>query len=255
MLPFEEERALIKTAQQGCTRSRNKLYLVHKNYIRTIVKRYSGPSVELEDLIQAGALGFMLSVDKFDLQVSSHGRIGQYASFRIRDEVFKLINQSTHGLRIYQTKPEKKVFSNLGRYTDDAGTLSSDSAKCMASELNVSLKDIHTIQLRLLANNKRLILNDEEIGDDANSPCKVVIDQCEREYNKKVIAESLDSLSELEAIVFKARNIHEQYKRPTFRQIGEELGVTFQRVCQLEKNAIKKIHNKVSEKIDMRVAA
>jgi RNA polymerase sigma-32 factor len=251
MLEKEYELELIKKAQSGSESAKSILYTHHEKFIRSFVKNYHsyGGGISNEDLFQHALIGFLDSIDKYKL--SSEARLSTYSKHRMRSEIFNYLNTQQKGLKIFTTKGMKKVFSNLGKYRRSGDYITLQEAKLMSKELDVSLKEIFEVEKRLCLKAASYELDsDDEVcladvltksDDGEDNPENIIAsDQyslCINEELKRVIDE-LDSRKK--SIILKRFFVKDKNKK-SLKEISEEFGVSFQRIKQLEVEAIKKM--------------
>jgi RNA polymerase sigma factor FliA len=229
--------------------SRDEMILKYTPLIKYIAHRLAmrlPPHVSVEDLMSAGVIGLMDALTKFDPEKKVQFKT--YAEFRIKgamldelrslDWVSRSIRQKAAQLeKAYQTLEKKR-----GRAVDDEEVaqemgLSLDSYYHMVNEVNgVFLLDIDNLR------NKLPKLPEEDL-------INLLIDEKEKqplhllglEELKRVLAEAIDELSPKEKTVISLY----YYEELTLKEIGEVLGFTESRICQIHAKAILKLRTKI----------
>ena len=258
-MELHKERELIAQAQGGCQKAKTALYLEYENYLRVIARKYYRQGLDLKELTQCAAVGFMSGLYRFDASKSDTATLGQFSSFRIRDEIFNYINMNDQGVRLYKTKGEKKAFCNMSKYEDKNGGLSKDSVRTMVSELNITEDEARRTHNRLKLRNE--VDSDpnsslDNMSSHAATPEEIVLSELENQHTKNAISSALGGLTELQRNILKARYEQTSNKRLTLKELGDQLNVSFQRVGQVEKAAIKKMKSSLLEKhADLGLAA
>src|SRR5262245_23654458 len=98
ILTNQEEAALVRRAQSGDDRARERLVQLNIRLVYRIARRYRCRSLTLEDLAQEGIIGFLVAVDRFDLTQGC--RLGTYASHWIRQSIARAIEHNDRLIRL-----------------------------------------------------------------------------------------------------------------------------------------------------------
>jgi RNA polymerase primary sigma factor len=98
LLTNHEEAALIRRAQQGDDRARERLIDVNMRLVYSIARRYRCRSLMLEDLVQEGVIGLLVAIDRFDFTQGC--RLGTYASHWIRQSIARAIEHNDRLIRL-----------------------------------------------------------------------------------------------------------------------------------------------------------
>jgi RNA polymerase primary sigma factor len=98
LLSGREEAALIRRAQQGDDRARERLIEVNMRLVYSIARRYRCRSLTLDDLVQEGVIGMLVAIDRFDFTQGC--RLGTYASHWIRQSIARAIEHNDRLIRL-----------------------------------------------------------------------------------------------------------------------------------------------------------
>ncbi len=257
MLSYEERHLLHKDVQNG-NRDRRRLIEANLRLVVSVARKYAGRGISLLDLIQEGNFGLLRAVDRFDYH-KGH-RFSTYATWWIRQAITRAIADQSRTIRLpvhmveavgKMTQASHKLQQELGR---------DPSAEEIAERMQVSPDKVRqiisaaqqTISLEMPIGEEE----DAALGDiieDRNSvaPAEAASHQLLREE----IASMLSGLTLRERKVIQLRyGLEDGYNR-TLAELGEELGVSRERVRQIEAEALDKLraakeHRRLKEYLD-----
>ena len=252
-LTAEEEKTLAKLAKEGSESAKKILIKCNLKLVVNLAKKmlHTG-NLSIADLIQEGNIGLITAVDKFNYKLGY--RFSTYASWWIKQAMFKAISEQSHGMKIPVYIQEtiakyKKLKSEMERNGNDTV-----SAEKVAEKMNM---DAEKINLYLNAFCKMLSLDGdfENQNQDSLSLSEVIEDknasaQETAEYNalSNDINSILNTLKERECKVIKMRFGLGDEQRQTLEEIGKLYGVTKECIRQTEARALKKLkNNRLSE--------
>ena len=236
-------------------RERNDLIVEYAPLVKFVANRIAmrvPPSVSLDDLISAGIMGLLDAVDRFD--PSRQVQFKTYAEFRIRgailDELRSMdwVPRSTRKKIHDMEKAVTAVEGRLKRPADDSE---------IAEEMDIDVDSYYGILNK--ARGVELLSLDEYLKDDRdNSESKKTFKSLIRGNDdlgdhimaselKRVIAESLETLTEKEQMVLSLY----YYDELTLREIGEVLDLTESRISQIHTKAVIKLRPKLKSYYDM----
>lgn len=234
---------------------RNDLIVEYAPLVKFVANRIAmrvPPSVSLDDLVSAGIMGLLDAVDRFD--PSRQVQFKTYAEFRIRgailDELRSMdwVPRSTRKKIHDMEKAITAVEGRLKRPADDSE---------IAEEMDIDVDTYYGILNK--ARGVELLSLDEYLKDDRdNSESKKTFKSLIRGNDdlgdhimaselKRVIAESLETLSEKEQMVLSLY----YYDELTLREIGEVLDLTESRISQIHTKAVIKLRPKLKSYCDM----
>lgn len=244
----EEQRLLIEFKQKGNLQAAQKLITSHLRLAAKIAMSYRNYGLPLADLVSEANIGLMQAVKKFDL--SKKVRLSTYAIWWIRAAINDFILRSWSLVKIGTVAAQKKLFYNLNKIKARLGIyenkeLSPENVKTIANELVVDEKDVIEMNQRLHADASLNV----EVGDDQpQERMNLLVDarenieqrlanRQESAYKQKVLQECLAKLDEREQCVIKSRMLTEM--PVTLEQLGEQFGISRERVRQIEKKAME----------------
>ena len=253
-LSQEEEKAIAKLIKEGSEEA--KIILIQSNLklVVTIAKKmlHSG-NLAITDLIQEGNLGLIAAVDKFNYKLGY--RFATYASWWIKQAMFKAISEQSHSMTIpvYVQETISKYSKIKAEMEQNLNT--NITTEKVAQKMNI---DAEKINLYLNAFCKMLSLDGDFEGNGQSelSLSEVIEDknasaQTDAEYNNLTddIKSLLSTLKDRESFVIKRRFGLCDEQRQTLEEIGNIFGVTKECIRQTEARALKKLKNNNLSKI------
>lgn len=234
--------------------------LIQKN-LRFVVKvamGYRKYGVPVNDLIQEGNLGLIRAVEKFD--PSRGTRLISYAVWWIKAYIQSYIIQTWSLVRIGTTQAQRRLFYKLPKALAEGrldGETQDEQIHRLAEELRTRPKDV--VMMMKAMRGRDLSLDaplDEEGGasfvdrvEDAGAgPEELVAEREDAAHRKALLEEAIAKLGEREQKIIRLR--HGGEKGLTLRQVGEELGISRERVRQLEAQALRKLRTLVGHRYE-----
>ncbi len=257
VLTEDEERQLVRDFQEkGDLQAAQKLITSHLRLAAKIALTYRHYGLPMADIVSEANIGLMQAVKKFDLD--KNVRLATYAMWWIKAAINDFILRSWSLVKIGTVAAQKKLFYNLNRIKAQLGLyehkeLEPSVVKKIANELVVDEQDVIEMNQRL-GGDKSLNV---AAGDDGDAEkIDFLIDgrqniegsyalKEERNLRKKILMDSLGSLNEREQYIVKTRMLTEEPE--TLEDIGAKLGVSRERVRQIEKKAFEHLSAAVKE--------
>lgn len=250
VLSAEEEYMLAnRFRDHGDLTAAKKLISAHLRLAAKIAFSYRFYGLPLEDLISEANIGLMQAVKRFEPDKGN--RLSTYAVWWIKAAVNEFILKSWSLVRIGTIAAQKRLFYNLrkikarlGLYGDSS--LDADSIKEISQDLNVSEEDVTAMDMRLngdvslntpvfddgYAERQDFLTDETNIEDD-------LADRQESDIRLQLLAQAMNKLNEREKIIVQARRLSEN--PDTLDALGERLGISRERVRQIENRAIEKM--------------
>lgn len=235
------------------TEAAKKLVLSHLRFVVKVAKGYAGYGLQLADLIQEGNIGLMKAVKRFN---PHHGvRLVSFAVHWIKSEIHEYIIKNWKIVKVATTKAQRKLFFNLRSMKKRLGWFNSQEIKEVAQALNVPVKEVKEMEARLNAHDASLDYHTGELTEDAPinntapalsledkslDPALLQEQSSWQQQSIKNLYESMMQLSEREQLVVKARWLNHGTKE-TLTALAKKLGVSAERIRQIEANAFKKL--------------
>ncbi len=245
LLEEAEERELGKRIAAGDESARERLAEGNLRLVVSLAKHYVGRGVQLLDLIQEGNIGLMHAAEKYDY--TKENRFSTYASWWIKEAMQRAIDQQSREIRV-----PVHVAENMKRVQKAAKELQQELGRDAAPEEiakklgNLTEEDVKNI-LTYLQNPVSL---ETPVGEDGeNSLGDMVEDKREATpeeamnvlVEQEEVKELLEQLSDREQQVIRLRYGLGNEKTHTLEEIGDILGVTRERVRQIEARAMEKL--------------
>ncbi len=260
LLTQEEETELAQRYRKyNDLAAAHRLVTANLRFVVKIAGEYRGYKMRMMDLIQEGNLGLMRAVKKFD---PGRGyRLISYAVWWIRAYIQDYIIRTWSLVKVGTTQLQKKLFFKLGKVRGFLDGDEFDTAEINAlsdsSEEDAKVRDFcQRLNARDFSLNRALSDGDTtylEMLADENSDQEQLLLEEETEINRrKLIDEALTQLTPREREVISRRFF--AAAAMTLQEVGDELGITRERVRQLESNALKKLARILGPKADMLVA-
>ena len=242
----------------------NALHELVRSYTRLVVSaaaKFRNYGLPMGDLIQEGNIGLMQAANRFEPEREL--RFSTYANWWIRSAMQDYILRNWSIVRTGTTAAQKSLFFNLRRLrgkierAKGAEGLNDEDRQKIARELQVNLKDVEEMEGRLSGSDNSLnatISDDGEeewqnfLKDDRPNPEDIVIGMKDAKTRSQWLQQALSTLSDREQKIIRDR--HLQYETVTLEDLGKELGVSKERVRQLEARAMEKLKAGLAGKID-----
>ncbi|WP_300301072.1 RNA polymerase factor sigma-32 [Ferrovibrio sp.] len=262
MLSEEEEISLARRWRvDGDQRAMQQLVTAYLRLVVATATRFRNYGLPMPDLIQEGNIGLMLAVNRFDPERGV--RFSTYASWWIRSSIQEYVLRNWSIVRSGTSAGQKALFFNLRWLRAKleragGGTMTLDSATRdeIATALKVSPADVTAMAQRLAARDHSLneTVGGEEGGDafqdflvdPGPNPEEIVSDKVDGGQRRAWLAESLKELSPREQLIIVERMLNDE--KATLEELGGRLGVTKERVRQIETKAFRKLQGAVQRR-------
>jgi RNA polymerase sigma-32 factor len=254
MLTAEEEQDLaLRLKTSNDLEAARQLVMSHLRFVVKVARGYSGYGLLQADLIQEGNIGLMKAVKRFDHTIGV--RLISFAVHWIRAEIHEFILRNWRIVKVATTKAQRKLFFNLRKASKKRGWFSEQEINTVAEELKVSHKAVREMEARLNHYDQSL----ETFGtDDENSiaPIDFLEDSSANpehllEHNdwqssqEEKLSYALELLDDRSKEILKQRWLNEE--KLTLHELAARYQISAERIRQLEKNALKKLRDAISE--------
>lgn len=237
----ERRRRLERIADEGRT-ARHALVEANLRFVMSVAMRYTPPAgMEMADIIQAGNTGLLMAVDKFD--PSTGNRLTSYAVHWIHQAIRKMLEKESRAIRL-----PADVHNNAVKIAQAINRTGDQSTESIVRETGLPVNKVDATRRA----DAPIASLDKPVSADINTPLYATLPApgadsgyaaVDRELNNLSAARLLEKamrecLTENERTVLTRRTAE---KPETLKAIGEDLGLTKERVRQIERAAKKKM--------------
>ncbi len=239
------------------------LHELVESYMRLVVStasRFRHYGLPMSDLVQEGVVGLMQAAARFEPERDV--RFSTYAAWWIRSAMQDFILRNWSVVRTGTTAAQKSLFFNLRRLRakiDDGRYASLDEAgkAYIAQELSVDVREVEAMEMRLMGGdqslNATIASSGEEawqdfLADDRPGPEEIVTGAHDGRQRSRWLALSLAELSERERTIIRERRLREDGR--TLEELGVRLGISKERVRQIEHRALQKLRSALMRRIN-----
>ncbi|MDD9933453.1 MAG: RNA polymerase factor sigma-32 [Myxococcales bacterium] len=257
LTPEEEKATALAYYEEGDVDAAARLVTANLRLVVKIAYEYRRAHKHLPDLIQEGSIGLMQAVKKFDPYKGV--KLSTYAAWWIRAYILRFILNNARLVKLGTTQAQRKLFFNLKKEKAKLAAMGIEpSPDVVAKRLNVSEDEVVQMDRRLAAGD--MSLDTPVRSGDESAPSRVdllpgsgarvddvVADAEMHELLTGKLHEFGESLEGKDARIFHARMLSEEPR--TLQQLGDEFGVSRERVRQLEKRLQGRLREYLQEQL------
>lgn len=246
LLTFEEERALANRIAAGDKEAVDIMVQHNLRLVVSIAKKYTGCGLSLLDLIQEGNTGLIEAAHKYD--VNKGFRFSTYATWWVRQKIGRALSDQSRSIRI-----PAHIAELVSRIKKVTGTLIQKLGRTPTEEELATVLGVEVDKIKIALDMSQAVSSlDVPVGDDeettvgdlqADKSAQNPMTNLITEANRQVIESVLATLNEREANVLRLRFGFDTDHAYTLEEIGEVLGVTRERVRQIEVKALRKMRH------------
>lgn len=258
LLTPEEEIILAKRIAKGDEKAREQMIKANLRLVVKIAREFEDFGVPLLDLINEGNIGLMKAVERFD--PTKGAKLSTYAAWWIKQSIRRALSNQSKTIRLPVHVGEKLLHMRRAsvRMQEELGREPTDEE--LAEELGMTRARVAHYRSAAI----RPASLDAPVGDDdAKRLGEIVEDEradtpyeeLEEKTNTDLIHELLNTLPDREARILRERFGLAGDSEKTLEEIGEEFGVTRERIRQIQNIALNKLRKMIEQRETVRMAA
>jgi len=259
-LERDEERALaVAWKERGDRAALHKLTSAHMRLVIAIATRFRHYGLPVADLVQEGHVGLLEAAARFAPE--REVRFSTYATWWIRASIQDYVLRNWSIVRGGTSSTQKALFFNLrrlrARLARDPHAATGEAFQAIANAIGVSRSDVELMNSRLGGSD--LSLNAQLVDDDSSGsaermdflvdgsplPDEVVQETLDSDRRARWLKDALAVLSERELRIVRERRLSENLV--TLESLGDRLGISKERVRQIENRALEKLRAALTE--------
>ena len=244
LLSARDERELAAGIADGDVRARDRMVRANLRLVVNIARGYTGKGLGLQDLIEEGNLGLLRAVEGFDPDMGT--RFSTYASYWIKQSIKRALINSAKTIRIpaYMVELLSKWRRANSRLSEELGR--TPTPEEIARVLGLPKKKLPIIKKAIKIYNATPQTDQAEAGWSLgemieDERMKTPEDELVEHDVLKHVQSMLETMDQREATVLRMRFGLNNLEPRTLKEIGEELGLTRERVRQIETEALGKL--------------
>ena len=255
LLSAADEQYLANQIAQGNAEARDRMVRANLRLVVNIARGYVGKGLSLQDLIEEGNLGLLRAVEGFDPSIGT--RFSTCASYWIKQSIKRALINSAKTIRIpaYMVELLSKWRRATTRLTEELGR--TPTPEEIARVLGLAKKKLPIIKKAIRIYN---LMPQTDQPENGWSLGEIVMDERLKAPDEELVEhdvlrralEMIDTLDQREAIVLRMRFGLDDHAPHTLKEIGEQLGLTRERVRQIETEALQKLNDGLRDRRERR---
>ena len=254
LTPEEEQALALELHTSNNLEAAQKLIVSNLRFVVHIARGYQGYGLGLADLIQEGNIGLMKAVKRFDPEKGV--RLISFAVHWIKAEIHEYILKNWRIVKIATTKAQRKLFFNLRGAKKRLGWMNASEVQAVARDLKVKPEEVMQMEARLGSSDMSFSLSssdDEDsyvpedyLADERNDIA--AIEQLEwQEAREDKMRIAFTGLNDRERDIVSRRWLADEGEKAGLQELGDEYGVSAERIRQIEVAAMKKMRKAIED--------
>lgn len=259
ILSAEQEHDLaVRLRDTADLSAAQQLVLSHLRLVVSVARGYLGYGLPYADLIQEGNIGLMKAIKHFDPDRGV--RLMTFSVHWIRSEIQEYVVRNWRLVKLATTKNQRKLFFNLRQMKDSDKTLTTEETERIAQTLDVKPEEVREMEARMSGGDTSIDGRSDPDEDSSGTPAMAPIDWLSREEDepetileeksreetaREHLKKAINSLDARSQHVIRSRWLNEDAQGnnapKTLQELADELGVSAERVRQIEKKALIKM--------------
>ncbi|MEY4176739.1 MAG: hypothetical protein RLY70_313 [Planctomycetota bacterium] len=256
LLSAADEQQLAAEIAQGSAEARDRMVRANLRLVVNIARGYIGKGLSLQDLIEEGNLGLLRAVEGFDPTVGT--RFSTYASYWIKQSIKRSLINSAKTIRIpaYMVELLSKWRRATSRLTEELGR--TPTPEEIARVLGLARKKLPIIKKAIRIYN---LMPQTDQPENGWSLGEIVTDERLKSPDEELVEHDVmtralamvHTLDQREATVIRMRFGLDNHSPHTLKEIGEQLGLTRERVRQIETEALQRLAEGLKDRRERRL--
>ena len=248
----EEHQLAVQLKQANDLAAAQKLILSNLRFVVHIARGYQGYGLQIADLVQEGNVGLMKAVKRFDPDKGV--RLISFAVHWIKAEIHEYILKNWRIVKIATTKAQRKLFFNLRGAKKRLGWMNAAEVAAIAKDLNVKPEEVMQMEARLgnadmsfsmtSSDEENSYVPEDYLADERND--FDAIDEAEwQDAREDKMRVALVKLNHRERDIVARRWLADEGEKAGLQELGDEYGVSAERIRQIESAAMKKLRKAI----------
>lgn len=251
----EEHQLALRYRDENDLTAARSLILHSLRFVVQVARGYNGYGLPLADLIQEGNVGLMKAVKRFD--PDREVRLISFAVHWVRAEIHEYILRNWRQVKVATTKAQRKLFFNLRSKKKRLAWLNQAEINTIAKDLKVKPAEVVEMESRLSGKDIGFDMSNDSDDDSAyvapaayltgeqKDPAELLEDADWSNFNNTNLYKALEGLDERSIDILKSRWLTDD-KKATLQTLADKYSISAERIRQLEKNAMQKLHTSMA---------